>query len=159
MVSWTFSVGNVFPKRGSCFESRSEFVIEEMGMCCCNKDGQTKSHEKNLVLTVFRGLKREIDLVRANGSREFQNVFDSISVEFDQDRRDKPRQMQIEADPRHREILHARMNMKGFDICVDPCCICETQTDTPKISMVPSGLGNLSDTRTWRSWSSSMSTS
>ena len=36
-------------------------------MCCCNKDGQTKIHVKNVVI-VFRGLRGEIDSAKAIGS-------------------------------------------------------------------------------------------
>ena len=28
-------------------------------MCCCNKDERTEPHEKDVMLMVFRGLKRE----------------------------------------------------------------------------------------------------
>ena len=47
------------PRRGSCFKSKSEYVTEELSMCCCNKDERTKTHVKNVMLMVFRGLKRE----------------------------------------------------------------------------------------------------
>ena len=47
------------PRRGSCFESKSEYVTEELSMCCCNKDERTKTHVKNVMLMVFRGLKRD----------------------------------------------------------------------------------------------------
>ena len=72
-------------------------------MCCCNRDGQTTSHVKNFVLILFRGLRTVFDWVKVIGSKEgggvseeskvmnsdkyakeFQNVFNSISVmEFD----------------------------------------------------------------------------
>ena len=35
------------------------------------------------------------------------------------------KQMGIEAKPRHREVLLARMSMDGFDICTVLCCGCE----------------------------------
>ena len=36
-------------KKGFCFKSKTECVIEELSMCCCcNEDGQTKSHVKEL---------------------------------------------------------------------------------------------------------------
>ena len=46
------------PKKGSCFKSKSECVIEELSTCCCNEDGQAKSRVINFVI-VFRGLKRD----------------------------------------------------------------------------------------------------
>ena len=49
------------PRRGSCFESKSEYVTEELCMRCCNKDERTKIHVKHIILNVFRGLKRESD--------------------------------------------------------------------------------------------------
>ena len=39
-------------KKGSCFKSRSECVTEKLSMCCCNEDGQTKSHVKNVMMIV-----------------------------------------------------------------------------------------------------------
>ena len=64
-----------------------------------NRDGQAKTHMKKFVLAVFKGLKREIDYVKAIGSmevgvaceepnvpeldeyaEELQKVFDNISV-------------------------------------------------------------------------------
>ena len=39
-------------------------------------------------------------------------------------------QMGIEANPRHREVLLARMSVDGFDICNGLCCGCEMPTDT-----------------------------
>ena len=36
------------PRRGSCLESKSENVTEELSMCCCNKDEGTKTHVKNV---------------------------------------------------------------------------------------------------------------
>ena len=47
------------PKWGSCFKSRSEYVIEDLSLCCCNKDGAVKSHVKNFVI-VFKGLKKKM---------------------------------------------------------------------------------------------------
>ena len=46
-------------RTGSCFKSKSEYVTEELSMCCCNKDERTETHVKNVMLKVFRGLKRE----------------------------------------------------------------------------------------------------
>ena len=43
------------------FESKSEYVTEELSMCWCNKDERTKAHVKNVMLMVSRGLKRESD--------------------------------------------------------------------------------------------------
>ena len=59
------------PKKGSCFKSRSECVIKEFSICCCNEDGETKSHVKNVVI-VSRGLKRE-----TGGVGEQSNVMKS----------------------------------------------------------------------------------
>ena len=41
---------------GSCFKSKSEYVTEELGMCCCNKVKRTKIHVKNVMIMVLRGL-------------------------------------------------------------------------------------------------------
>ena len=54
-----------FPRTGSCFKSKSEYVTEEFGMCCCNKEKRTKIHVKNGMVMVLRGLKRENDSVTA----------------------------------------------------------------------------------------------
>ena len=51
------------PRRGSCLTSKSEYVAEELSMRRCNKDERTKTHVKNLMLMVFRGLKRERERV------------------------------------------------------------------------------------------------
>ena len=81
-------------EKGSWFMSNSECIIEELGKRCYNKSGQAKNHMKNFVVAVLKGLKREIDSVKAIGSMEvgvtceepnvseldeYQNVFDSIS--------------------------------------------------------------------------------
>ena len=55
---------------GSWFMSNSECIIEELGKRCYNKGGQAKNHMKNSVVAVLKGLKREIDSVKANGSME-----------------------------------------------------------------------------------------
>ena len=87
-----------FLQKGSCFKSRSEYVIEEWSMCCCNNDGQTWIHV-NKFMIVSRGLKRGMASVKVIGStevggvrwepnvmnsdehtKEFQSVFDSMSV-------------------------------------------------------------------------------
>ena len=49
------------PRRGSCFKSKSEYVTEELGMCCCNTEKRTKIHVKNVMMMVLRGLKRKSD--------------------------------------------------------------------------------------------------
>ena len=46
-------------RTGSCFKSKSEYVTEELGMCCCNKEKRTKIHVKNVAMMMLRGLKRE----------------------------------------------------------------------------------------------------
>ena len=91
------------PRRGSCFESKSEYVAEELSMCCCNKNERTKTHVKNVMLMVFRGLKREIDSEKAIGLKEFgrfgeeSNTTDSIIVvEFDTRVLRESRQMEID---------------------------------------------------------------
>ena len=91
------------PRRGSCFKSKSEYVTEELGMCCCNKVKRTKIHVKNVLLMVYRGLKRENDSVKAIGSKEVgraieeSNAMDSISVvEFDTRLLRESRQMEID---------------------------------------------------------------
>ena len=71
---------------GFCLKLKSEYVTEELGMCCCNKEKRTKIHVKNVMMMVLRGLKREHDSVKAIGSKEVgraveeSNVKDSISV-------------------------------------------------------------------------------
>ena len=72
-----------------------ECVIEELSICCCNEDGQTKTHIENIVVILFRGLRRQIEDVGGvdeefNGmnsdeyTQEVQFVFESISAaEFD----------------------------------------------------------------------------
>ena len=44
------------PRTGSCLQSKSEYVTEELGMCCCNKEKRTKIHVKNVMMMVLRGL-------------------------------------------------------------------------------------------------------
>ena len=85
-------------EKESWFMSNSECIIEELSKRCYNKGGQAKNHLKNFVVAVLKGLKREIDSVKASGSmevgvtceepnvleldeyaEELQNVFDSIS--------------------------------------------------------------------------------
>ena len=51
---------NVFSEYRIFFiKSKSEYVTEELSMCWCNKDERTKTHEKNVMFMVFKGLKRE----------------------------------------------------------------------------------------------------
>ena len=71
-------------------------------MCWCNKDERSKTHEKNVMFMVFRGLKRENGSVKAFGSKEVGraveefNVLDSISVlVFDTRLLRESRQMEI----------------------------------------------------------------
>ena len=59
---------DIVSAEGSCFESRSECAIE-LRMCCCSEVGQTKSHVHDFVI-VSRGLEREIDSVKAIGSKD-----------------------------------------------------------------------------------------
>ena len=65
------------PRRGSCFESKSEYVTEELSMCCCNKDERTKTHVNNVMLMFSRGPRREGDgvelceLFRLHRQREY----------------------------------------------------------------------------------------
>ena len=85
-------------EKGSWFMSNSKCIIEELSMRCCHRDGQAKGHMKNFVFAVLKGLKREVDAVKAIGSmevgiiceepnvleldehtEELQNVFDNIS--------------------------------------------------------------------------------
>ena len=69
-----------FPKGGSCCKLRSECVTEKLSVCCCNEDGQTKSHVKNVVMLVSRGLTREIDSVKEIGSNEVGGVGEESNV-------------------------------------------------------------------------------
>ena len=58
-------------EKGSWFMSNSQCIIEELSMRCYNRDGQAKCHMKNFVIAVLKGLKGEIDSVKAdwfNGS-------------------------------------------------------------------------------------------
>ena len=85
-------------EKRSWFMSFSERIIEELSKRCCNKGGQAKNHMKNSVVAALKGLKREIDSVKAIGSmevgvtceepnaleldedgEELHNVFDNIS--------------------------------------------------------------------------------
>ena len=50
---------NAFPKRVSCCKLRTDCVTKKLSMSCCSEDGQTKSHVKNVVMNVSRGLRRE----------------------------------------------------------------------------------------------------
>ena len=53
MASWTqLRQGNVFSERRILLQvERSGCVTEKLSMCCCNEDGQTKSHVKNVVMS------------------------------------------------------------------------------------------------------------
>ena len=85
-------------EKGTWFVSNSECIIEELSMRCYNRDGQAKNHMKNFLIAVLKGLKGEIDSVKAIGSmedgvtfqepnepeldenaEELQNVFENIS--------------------------------------------------------------------------------
>ena len=44
------------PRTRSNLKSRSEYVTEELGMCCCNKEKRTKIHVKNVMMMVLGGL-------------------------------------------------------------------------------------------------------
>ena len=74
------------PRTGSCFKSKSVYVTEELGMCCCNKEKRTKIHVKNVMMMMLRGLRRENDFVKVIGSKEVgraveeSNTMNSISV-------------------------------------------------------------------------------
>ena len=68
------------PRTGSCLESRSEYVTEELGMCCCNKEKQTKIHMKDVAMMVLRGLKRENDSVKAIGLKEVGRAVEESNV-------------------------------------------------------------------------------
>ena len=57
MVSRTqLRQGNVFSEGRILLQVGSECVIEELSMCCCSEDGQTRSHV-NFVMIVFTGLR------------------------------------------------------------------------------------------------------
>ena len=43
-------------RTGSCLKSKAEYLTEELGMCCCNKEKRTKIHVKNVMMMVLRGL-------------------------------------------------------------------------------------------------------
>ena len=47
------------PRRGSCFESKSGYLTEELSMCCCNKDERTKTHVKSHVDGVQRSEEKD----------------------------------------------------------------------------------------------------
>ena len=51
-------------------------------MCCCNEDGQTKSHVKHVVITVSKVLRRELDSVRAIGLREVGGADEEPNVMY-----------------------------------------------------------------------------
>ena len=75
-------------RTGSCLKSKSGYVIEELGICCCNKEKRTMIHVKNVMMMVFRGLSYVAltDSESTIGSKEVgraveeSNVMDSISV-------------------------------------------------------------------------------
>ena len=50
--------------------SNSDCIIEELSMSYCNRDEQAKNHMQNFVVSVRKGLKRVIDIVKAMGSVE-----------------------------------------------------------------------------------------
>ena len=92
-----------FPRTRSFFKSKSEHVTEELGMCCCNEEKRIKINVKNVMMMVLRGLKRETDSMKANGSKEVgrigeeSNAMDSIRVmEFDPRVLREPRWMEID---------------------------------------------------------------
>ena len=93
------------PRTGSCFKSKSEYVTEELGMCCCNKEKRTKTHVKNVMMMVLRGLSyiAFTDSDSTIGSKEVgrtveeSNVMDNISVVvFDTRLLRESRQMEID---------------------------------------------------------------
>ena len=47
-----------FPRTGSFFKSKSQYVAEELGMCCRNKKKRTEIHVKNVIMLVLRGPKQ-----------------------------------------------------------------------------------------------------
>ena len=61
------------PRTRSYLKSKSEYVIEELGMCCGNKEKRTKIHVKNVMMMVLRGLSYV-------AFTDSSNVMDSISV-------------------------------------------------------------------------------
>ena len=82
------------PRRGSCFDSKSEYVTEELSMRRCKKD---------VMMMVHRGPKGENDTVKATSSKEVgraaeePNAMDSMRVvEFDPRVMREPRQMEID---------------------------------------------------------------
>ena len=86
------------PRRGSCFESKSEYVTEELSMCYCNKDERTKTRVKNNMMMVLRGLTHVAftDSESAVGSKE-SNMMGIVRVEeFDTRVLRESRQMEID---------------------------------------------------------------
>ena len=69
-------------------------------MWCCGKDGQAKSDVKNFV-SVFRGLRKEIDSVKAMGSKEVGGFGEESNV-MNSDEHTKEFQ-NVEFDPRLRD--------------------------------------------------------
>ena len=65
-----FQLATNSSEKGSWFMSNSECIIEELSKRCCNNCRQVKNHMKNFVVAVLKGLKREVDSVKAIGSME-----------------------------------------------------------------------------------------
>ena len=63
------------PKKGSCCKLRSEYATEELSTCCCNGDGQTKSHVKKFVI-----VRRDTDSVKAISPNEVGVTFEESNV-------------------------------------------------------------------------------
>ena len=93
------------PRRGSCFESKSEYVNEELSMCYCNKDERTKTRVKNVMMMVLRRLSNVAftDSESAVGSKEVDRVGEEPNVmgivrvvEFDTRVLRESRQMEID---------------------------------------------------------------
>ena len=60
--------------------SLSECIIEELGKRCYNKGGQARNHMKNFVVAVLKGLKREVDSVKAICSMEVSVICEEPTV-------------------------------------------------------------------------------
>ena len=93
------------PRMGFYFKSKSGYVTEELGMCCCNKKKLTKIHLKNVMMMVLRGLsyvaftdsKSTIRSKKVGRAVQESNVMDSISaVVVDTRSLRESRQMEIE---------------------------------------------------------------
>ena len=68
-------------EKGSWFMSNSGCIIEVLSMRCYNQDGQAKNYMNWFVLAVLiKGLKREIDSVKAMGSMEVGVTCDEPDV-------------------------------------------------------------------------------